>query len=151
MQLHRSWDQVGLCILVRLRREFWRPNSVIGPIASGWIAETRLGWRFNFWLMFIFSGLSLLFGFLVTSETVSHSGIFRRVYARSNLNKCHKVCTSPSQETCSEAHERFERRAVLHFSPRSTSKLVVRSSSSIEPEKTFRYASCSLYTVAKSI
>lgn len=44
--------------------------TVIGPIAGGWIAETRLGWRFNFWIMFIFSVLTWTFGFLAMRETV---------------------------------------------------------------------------------
>ncbi|KAJ3556051.1 hypothetical protein NM688_g2239 [Phlebia brevispora] len=44
-------------------------GPVLGPIVSGWIVETRLGWRFNFWIMFMLSSFSLIFGFLVTSET----------------------------------------------------------------------------------
>ena len=51
--------------------------SVLGPIVSGWIAETRLGWRFNFWLMIIFSAVSLVFGFFATPETVSYFSLIR--------------------------------------------------------------------------
>ncbi len=49
---------------------FWQ---VIGPIAGGWIVETRLGWRFNFWLMMMVSACALTIGFLATPETVSTS------------------------------------------------------------------------------
>ena len=45
--------------------------SVIGPIAGGWIVQTKLGWRFNFWLMMMVSGCALTIGFLATPETVS--------------------------------------------------------------------------------
>ncbi|KAI0078162.1 MFS general substrate transporter [Panus rudis PR-1116 ss-1] len=44
-------------------------GPVFGPLISGWVAESRLGWRFNFWIMLICSGFSLAFGFLVTPET----------------------------------------------------------------------------------
>ena len=46
--------------------------SVIGPIVGGFVVEnTHLGWRFNFWLMFTFSALSLVSGYLLVPETVS--------------------------------------------------------------------------------
>ncbi|KAF8163013.1 major facilitator superfamily domain-containing protein [Crassisporium funariophilum] len=45
-------------------------GPVIGPIVGGYVAENpRLGWHFNFWLMFLFAGLSLLMGYFVTPET----------------------------------------------------------------------------------
>lgn len=45
--------------------------TVIGPIVGGFVAENpHLGWRFNFWLMFIFSVVSLLAGYFITPETV---------------------------------------------------------------------------------
>lgn len=44
-------------------------GPVVGPIVSGWVSETYLGWRFNFWIMFMLSIISLVFGFLVTPET----------------------------------------------------------------------------------
>lgn len=51
--------------------------SVIGPIAGGWIVQTKLGWRFNFWLMMMVSGFALTIGFLATPETV---GFFCSMY-----------------------------------------------------------------------
>ncbi|KAI0818836.1 MFS general substrate transporter [Irpex lacteus] len=53
-------------------------GPVVGPIVSGWIAETKLGWRFNFWLMFIFSVVSLVFGFIATPETFAPVLLRRR-------------------------------------------------------------------------
>lgn len=45
---------------------------VIGPIVGGFVAENpRLGWHFNFWLIFIFSAVSLVLGYFVTPETVN--------------------------------------------------------------------------------
>jgi len=47
-------------------------HPVIGPIVGGFVAQNHhLRWRFNFWLMFIFSACNLLFGFLATPETVT--------------------------------------------------------------------------------
>ena len=47
--------------------------TVIGPIIGGFVAQNpRLGWRFNFWLIFIFSSISLISGYFLTPETVSH-------------------------------------------------------------------------------
>ncbi|CAL1704107.1 unnamed protein product [Somion occarium] len=46
-------------------------GPVLGPLVSGWVAETRLGWRFNFWIMLMCAGFSLVFGFLATPETYS--------------------------------------------------------------------------------
>jgi MFS family permease len=44
---------------------------VIGPIVGGFVAENpRLGWHFNFWLIFIFSATVLVCGYFVTPETV---------------------------------------------------------------------------------
>ncbi|KIP06011.1 hypothetical protein PHLGIDRAFT_107513 [Phlebiopsis gigantea 11061_1 CR5-6] len=53
-------------------------GPVIGPIVGGWIVETRLGWRFNFWLMFIFSILALLFGFIAMTETYAPALLRKR-------------------------------------------------------------------------
>ena len=69
MPQRHSWVQVCLIpshpiTVVHL------PAPVIGPIAGGWIVQTRLGWRFNFWLMFITSACSLIFGVIVMAETV---------------------------------------------------------------------------------
>ncbi|KAK7693214.1 hypothetical protein QCA50_002780 [Cerrena zonata] len=46
-------------------------GPVLGPLVSGWVAESRLGWRFNFWIMLMCAGFSLAFGFLATPETYS--------------------------------------------------------------------------------
>lgn len=44
---------------------------VIGPIVGGFVAQNpRLGWRFNFWLIFIFSASVLVLGYFVAPETV---------------------------------------------------------------------------------
>ena len=45
--------------------------TVVGPIVGGWISETRLGWRFSFWIMFIVSALNALACLIITPETVS--------------------------------------------------------------------------------
>ncbi|KAF9459570.1 MFS general substrate transporter [Collybia nuda] len=45
-------------------------GPVIGPIVGGFVAQNpRLGWRFNFWLIFIFSASVLVLGYFVTPET----------------------------------------------------------------------------------
>ena len=77
MLLHRSWDQVSKIIMEQsgnlTQSSHTLDNQVIGPIVSGWIVETRLGWRFNFWLMFIISALSWITAYLVSPETVGSS------------------------------------------------------------------------------
>ena len=45
--------------------------TVVGPIVGGWISETRLGWRFSFWIMFIVAALNALACLIITPETVS--------------------------------------------------------------------------------
>ncbi|KAH9952218.1 MFS general substrate transporter, partial [Amylocystis lapponica] len=55
-------------------------GPVIGPIVSGWIEETRLGWRFNFWIMFMASALCLILGFFVTPETYAPVLLRRRAH-----------------------------------------------------------------------
>ncbi|KAF8061465.1 major facilitator superfamily domain-containing protein [Lyophyllum atratum] len=53
-------------------------GPVIGPIVGGFVAENpHLGWHFNFWLIFLFSGITLVLGYFITPETV-------RLYASSN-------------------------------------------------------------------
>lgn len=46
-------------------------KAVLGPIVGGWVSQSRLGWHFVFWIMFIISALSLL-GFIATPETVCY-------------------------------------------------------------------------------
>ena len=44
---------------------------VVGPVIGGFVAQNHhLGWRFNFWLIFIFAIISLTSGYLFTPETV---------------------------------------------------------------------------------
>lgn len=45
--------------------------QVIGPIVGGFVAESRLGWHANFWIMLILSVITLVLGYIVTPETVS--------------------------------------------------------------------------------
>lgn len=64
---------------------FYLFGPVIGPIVGGFVAQNpRLGWRFNFWLMFMFSALSFIVGALTTPETV-------------------RVCSLPSLKTFLDA------------------------------------------------
>ncbi|TFK84318.1 MFS general substrate transporter [Polyporus arcularius HHB13444] len=44
-------------------------GPVLGPIVGGWVSETRLGWRFSFWIMFIVSALNALACIFITPET----------------------------------------------------------------------------------
>lgn len=49
------------------------PFTVTGPIVGGFVAEDpKLGWHFNFWLIFIFSTITLSLGYCLTPETVCH-------------------------------------------------------------------------------
>lgn len=84
---------------------------VIGPIVGGWIVQTRLGWRFNFWLMFIFSALSLTFGVIVMSETVSR-GAWRSAVS---LMVPGLVCPCPPPKTGTKASDGMWRPVPLHL------------------------------------
>ncbi|KAH9483779.1 Major facilitator superfamily multidrug transporter mdrA [Psilocybe cubensis] len=45
-------------------------GPVIGPIVGGFVVQNpHLGWHFNFWLMFAFSAITLIAGYLWTPET----------------------------------------------------------------------------------
>ncbi|KAG6829666.1 hypothetical protein H0H92_003909 [Tricholoma furcatifolium] len=45
-------------------------GPVIGPIVGGFVAQNpHLGWHFNFWLIFIFSAITLCLGYFLTPET----------------------------------------------------------------------------------
>lgn len=56
--------------------------SVVGPIVGGFVAENpRLGWHFNFWLMFLFSMASLIGGYFFTPETVSYRLVTGRLFS----------------------------------------------------------------------
>ncbi|KZT28599.1 MFS general substrate transporter [Neolentinus lepideus HHB14362 ss-1] len=57
-------------------------GPVIGPIVGGFVSQNpRLGWRFSFWIMMIVSGVSLVFGTLVTPETYAPVLLRRRARA----------------------------------------------------------------------
>ncbi|KAF7359520.1 Efflux pump FUBT [Mycena sanguinolenta] len=52
-------------------------GPIIGPIVGGYVVM-KLDWHFNFWLMFIFSVLSLLSGAIFTPETYAPVLLRRR-------------------------------------------------------------------------
>ncbi|KAF7338486.1 Efflux pump FUBT [Mycena venus] len=58
-------------------RHFWLFTPIIGPIVGGAVVM-KLEWHFNFWLMFIFSVLSLLSGAIFTPETYAPVLLRRR-------------------------------------------------------------------------
>lgn len=60
-------------------------GPVIGPIVGGWVVQTRLGWRFNFWIMLICASVSLLLGLIITPET------YAPVLLRKRARKLHKA------------------------------------------------------------
>ncbi|PIL23769.1 MFS general substrate transporter [Ganoderma sinense ZZ0214-1] len=53
-------------------------GPVFGPIVGGWVAQSRLGWRFSFWIMFIISALNALACIFITPETFSPVLLRRR-------------------------------------------------------------------------
>ncbi|KAL0947203.1 hypothetical protein HGRIS_013320 [Hohenbuehelia grisea] len=54
-------------------------GPVIGPIVGGFVSQNpKLGWHFNFWLVCIVSGITLLFGYIVTPETYTPVLLRRR-------------------------------------------------------------------------
>ncbi|KAJ1309396.1 hypothetical protein OPQ81_006173 [Rhizoctonia solani] len=44
-------------------------GPVLGPIVGGYVSESRAGWRWNFWIMFIFSAMMFLLGAFLVPET----------------------------------------------------------------------------------
>ncbi|KAF5386739.1 hypothetical protein D9615_001788 [Tricholomella constricta] len=59
----------GLASAIYATVPFLGPE-VIGPIVGGFVAQNpHLGWHFNFWLIFLFSGITLVLGYFVTPET----------------------------------------------------------------------------------
>ncbi|KAI0340631.1 MFS general substrate transporter [Trametopsis cervina] len=78
-------------------------GPVLGPIVSGWIAETSLGWRFNFWLMFIFSSIALGLGVVITPETYAPALLRRRArkLAKETEGRWHFVSTYDLQRSTS--------------------------------------------------
>jgi len=63
---------------MRRKSQNEHPNSVIGPIVGGFVVQNiHLNWRFNFWLMFVFSAMSLITGYFFTPETVRQKQSFQ--------------------------------------------------------------------------
>jgi MFS family permease len=70
-----------------------KSKSVIGPIVGGFVVENpHLGWHFNFWLMFIFSAITLVAGYCFTPETVNL--IFSLMFQL--LTQKYLVCAGPA-------------------------------------------------------
>ncbi|KAI0779744.1 MFS general substrate transporter [Fomes fomentarius] len=44
-------------------------GPVFGPVVGGWVSDSRLGWRFSFWIMFIVSALNALACIFIMPET----------------------------------------------------------------------------------
>ncbi|KAJ3760216.1 MFS general substrate transporter [Lentinula raphanica] len=66
--------------------------AVIGPIVGGFVAESSLGWHFNFWLMLLLGALSLTMGYFVAPETYAPVLLRRRanhLMKRSNGTICY--------------------------------------------------------------
>jgi multidrug resistance protein len=53
-------------------------GPVIGPIVGGFVAESTLGWHFNFWLMLLLGALSLITGYFIAPETYAPVLLRRR-------------------------------------------------------------------------
>ncbi|KAG8716145.1 hypothetical protein FRC11_008626 [Ceratobasidium sp. 423] len=53
-------------------------GPVLGPIVGGYVSESRAGWRWNFWIMFIFSAVMFVFGVLFVPETFAPVLLRRR-------------------------------------------------------------------------
>ena len=82
MPLSHSSDLVIVFPVITCMRS--KSESVIGPIVGGFVVENPyLGWHFNFWLMFIFSAITLVAGYFLTPETVTF--IFYPLISAANL------------------------------------------------------------------
>lgn len=76
---------------------------VIGPIVGGFVAENpHLGWHFNFWLIFIFSAITLVIGYFVAPETVRIISIASIPTSLNYLCSMHPFC-------CVAVHKNFLR------------------------------------------
>ncbi|KAG8724928.1 hypothetical protein FRC09_011819 [Ceratobasidium sp. 395] len=58
-------------------------GPVLGPIVGGYISESSAGWRWNFWIMFIFSAVMFVLSTLFVPET------FAPVLLRRRARKLH--------------------------------------------------------------
>lgn len=93
---------------------------VLGPIVGGWISETKLGWRFAFWIMFIVSALNALACIFITPETVCSD---RTGYGVIRLTDDCIVwaCTSPPKGTSANESIRGQDRVHIQARHRSLS------------------------------
>ncbi|KAI5124039.1 hypothetical protein M0805_003868 [Coniferiporia weirii] len=67
----------GMAVALYSTAPFLGP--VIGPIIGGFVSENqKLGWRFNFWIMMIFSGVVFILGVLFMPETYAPVLLRRR-------------------------------------------------------------------------
>ncbi|KAJ3849961.1 MFS general substrate transporter [Lentinula lateritia] len=53
-------------------------GPVIGPIVGGFVADSSLGWHFNFWLMLLLGAISLIMGYFLAPETYAPVLLRRR-------------------------------------------------------------------------
>ncbi|KAJ3788558.1 MFS general substrate transporter [Lentinula aff. detonsa] len=53
-------------------------GPVIGPIVGGFVADSSLGWHFNFWLMLLLGAFSLIMGYFLAPETYAPVLLRRR-------------------------------------------------------------------------
>ncbi|CAE7203653.1 unnamed protein product [Rhizoctonia solani] len=53
-------------------------GPVLGPIVGGYVSESRAGWRWNFWIMFIFSAVMFVLSVLLVPETFAPVLLRRR-------------------------------------------------------------------------
>ncbi|KAJ7632358.1 MFS general substrate transporter [Roridomyces roridus] len=76
-QISDLWDSKERGRATSIYNTFPFLGPIIGPIVGGYVVTT-LGWRFNFWLQFIFTALSLLTGAVLTPETYAPVLLRRR-------------------------------------------------------------------------
>ena len=91
------------CVRVSYRTQTRTDSAaVIGPIVGGYVSQTKLGWRFPFWIMFIVAAVALLGFVFVLPETVSTmTGVLQRV---SHIHyRLHAVCTCTAEMASAEA------------------------------------------------
>ncbi|QRV73197.1 major facilitator superfamily transporter [Ceratobasidium sp. AG-Ba] len=53
-------------------------GPVLGPIVGGYVSESSAGWRWNFWIMFIFSAVMFILSALLVPETFAPVLLRRR-------------------------------------------------------------------------
>ncbi|KAI0768785.1 MFS general substrate transporter [Trametes elegans] len=53
-------------------------GPVLGPIVGGYVSQSKLGWRFSFWIMFIVAALNSIACMIITPETFAPVLLRRR-------------------------------------------------------------------------